>query len=163
MNIACCRVVAVVLFFSVMGGGAVALAGNAAFCAEMPSTARPAARTPQATLKLISVQMNVSATTKEERVTAALKLLEQAADAEGPGIYVLPEYAMCPLPNIAAVAANQEPVPGPITKRFGEVAAKRGLWVAVGMSETSPDPKRPYNAIAIIGPQGQLLLQRYEG
>lgn len=121
-----------------------------------PPAARCAQPAPKPTLKFVSLQMNVAAKTKEERIAGALRLLEKAADAEGPGVYVLPEYALSPLPDAAGPAAAQEPIPGPATQRFSEVAARRGLWVAVGMAETSPDPKRPYNAIAILGPQGQV-------
>jgi predicted amidohydrolase len=142
----------------VLGGGVAAWALDAAAGTSAWNRIMnpPPGRVPQAKLKLVSLQLNVSGTTKEERATAALNLLERGADAEGPGIYVFPEYALCPMPNAAAVAANQEPVPGPMTERFSKVAQKRGIWIAIGMSETSPDPKRPYNAIVILGPHGQL-------
>jgi len=112
---------------------------------------------PKPELKLVAVQMDVSATTREERVEAALKLLERAAKKEGPGVYVLPEYAVTLMPkDAAAIVAQAEPVPGPITERFQKVAQKRGIWVAVGMLERSADANRPYNTIAIIGPRGEL-------
>jgi len=120
-------------------------------------TTTPSPAPPKSELKLIAVQMDVSAVTKEERVVAALKLLDRAAENEGPGVYVFPEYALTPMPkDAAAIVAQAEPVPGPITERFRHVAQKRGIWVAVGMLESSSDPTRPYNTIAIVGPRGEL-------
>jgi predicted amidohydrolase len=106
-------------------------------------------------MKFVSLQLNVNAKTRDARVVAALNLLERAAQAEGPGIYLFPEYSLAPLSDAASVAANQEAVPGPMIERFRAVAKERNVWVAVGMCETSPDPKRPYNAIVILGPHGQ--------
>ncbi len=125
-------------------------------CGNWGTGPRPTCRTPEPRLKLVSLQLDVSGTTKEARAAAAIRLIEQAVDAEGKGVYVLPEYTLCPLPNAAAAAAHQEPVPGPMTGRFGEIARKRGIWIVIGMSETSTDPMRPYNAIVILGPQGEL-------
>jgi predicted amidohydrolase len=115
------------------------------------------ADSPRQYLKLVSVQMDVTAVSREERLTGAMRLLERAAESEGEGLYVLPEYALSPLLNdAAAIVAQAEAVPGPMTERFSQLANKRGIWIAVGLLETSPDPQRPYNSIAIIGPQGQL-------
>jgi len=125
-------------------------------CGHWGTGPRPACRTPEAKMKFVSLQLNVSGKTRDERVTAAIGLVERAAKAEGPGIYLLPEYSLCPLSTPASAVANQEAVPGPMTNRFAELAKKLNIWVAVGMSEKSPDPKKPYNAIVIIGPHGQL-------
>ena len=123
--------------------------------------ATPAPAAPKAELKFVSVQMDVSAVTREERVVSALKLLERAAESEGPGIYVLPEYALTTMPkDAAAIVAQQEPIPGPITDRFRALAEKRNIWIAVGMLESSADAKKPYNTIAIVGPKGQLFRYR---
>jgi len=106
---------------------------------------------------LISLQMDVSGKTKEARLAAAEALLEKATAAEGPGIYVLPELALTPLPD---VAASQEPVPGPMTKRLGELADRKKAWIVVGMAETSANAKRPYNSIVAIGQHEQVLRYR---
>jgi predicted amidohydrolase len=116
----------------------------------MASAARPE-------LTFVSVQTDVTPVTREKRLAGALDLLERAADAEGEALYVLPEYALSPLPDDAeAIAAQAETVPGPLTSRFSDVARKRGIWIAVGLLETSPDLRRPYNCIAIVGPRGEL-------
>src|SRR6185295_18991982 len=123
----------------------------AAFSDEAPASAPvKASPAPRSELKLVSLQMDVSAVTRENRVLAALKLLEKAADREGHGIYVLPEYALAPMPkDSAAIIAQAEAIPAPITERFRQVAEKRNIWIAVGMLEASADAKHPYNSIAI--------------
>ena len=70
-------------------------------------------------MKFISLQMDVGAGSAAERSAGALALLTRACDAEGAGIYVLPEYALSPLPNdAAAIAAQAESLPGPLSERF---------------------------------------------
>lgn len=126
-------------------------------CGNWGTGPRPPCRVPASKMKFVTVQLNASGKTRDERLKAAIALLEKAADAEGPGIYLFPEYSLCPMATTASVAANQERVPGPMTERFAEIAKKRNLWVGIGMSETSDDPKKPFNAIVIIGPHGQLM------
>jgi 5-aminopentanamidase len=128
----------------------------------VPSAATPArdegiaGHSPES-LKLVSVQTDVSAVTRGARMAGALALLDRAVATEGSGVYVLPEYALSPLPNDGdAIAAQAETVPGPMTERFSELSRRRGIWVAVGLLETAPDPRRPYNCIALLGPHGEL-------
>ena len=52
---------------------------------------------------------------------------------------------------------DQEPVPGPSTEVFAQIAKKRNLWVGVGLAERSADPKKPYNTIAFVGPRPDIL------
>ncbi|MCX5658954.1 MAG: carbon-nitrogen hydrolase family protein, partial [Planctomycetota bacterium] len=126
-------------------------------CDHWPATGSPMpCRIPATKLKFVTLQLNASGKTKEARLDAAIALLEKAADAEGPGVYLLPEYSLYPNVDASSVVANQEKIPGPMTERFAAIATKRNLWVGVGMSETSADPKKPYNAIALIGPHGQI-------
>jgi predicted amidohydrolase len=48
-----------------------------------------------------------------------------------------------------------EPIPGPTTEFFGELAAKYHLHIVVGLHER--DGHRIYNAAALIGPDGSLI------
>lgn len=142
------------LTFALVAFGTMLCLSVHAFAAEVPAAPKPE-------MKFVSVQMDVSARTREERVVRALTLIEQAAQAEGAGLYLLPEYALTPMPkDAAAIVAQAEAIPGPITDRFHELAKKRGIWIAVGMLESSADPKRPYNCVAIVGPAGQLFRYR---
>ena len=48
-----------------------------------------------------------------------------------------------------------EPIPGPTTEVLGEVARKRGVYIAVGISQLHPViPGTLYNSAALIGPSG---------
>ena len=48
-----------------------------------------------------------------------------------------------------------EPIPGPTTEVLGDVAKKRGVYIAVGISQLHPViPGTLYNSAALIGPSG---------
>ncbi len=116
----------------------------------------PTCRVRAPKLKFVCLQLDASAKTKAARLTAAVDLLEQAAAAEGPGVYLLPEYTLCPMSGDNPPAGYQEPIPGPATEVFARIADKHNLWVGVGMAEQSADPKKPYNTVVFVGPHGQL-------
>lgn len=48
-----------------------------------------------------------------------------------------------------------EPVPGPTTKYFGELAKQHGLYIVVGLYER--DSNIVYNVAALLGPDGDLI------
>jgi predicted amidohydrolase len=48
-----------------------------------------------------------------------------------------------------------EPIPGPATRYFGELARKHGLYVVAGLLER--DGHIVYNSAALLGPDGQLV------
>lgn len=51
-----------------------------------------------------------------------------------------------------------EPVPGPITERFGELARRLGVHVLLGsIGEQGGDPQRIYNTSVLLGPDGGVL------
>lgn len=52
------------------------------------------------------------------------------------------------------VAAFAEPLDGPFVGRLTELAADRGTTVVAGMFETSEDPARPYNTLAVVDGDG---------
>ena len=55
-------------------------------------------------------------------------------------------------------AQHAEPIPGPTTQRFGDLATKLGIHLLLGsIIEKSPDPKRTYNTSALLGPEGKLI------
>ena len=75
MTSGCFRTLVMILCFAFVGVDS-ALSDEA-------RTARPLSRE---TLKVVALQFNASGKTREERVVAALKLLERAAEAEGPAV-----------------------------------------------------------------------------
>ena len=113
-------------------------------------------RDPDATdvLRVYAMQVNVSYP-KETRPARVLALLEKAYATHGEGIFVFPEYCLVNhYPDWKELVAQAETVPGPSTEGIMEFAKRCNSYVAVGLLEKSDDPERPYNAIAIFGPDG---------
>jgi predicted amidohydrolase len=52
------------------------------------------------------------------------------------------------------IAPLVEPIPGPTTARFAEIAREHGCWIVVGMPEVQPQTGIFYNSAALIGPDG---------
>ena len=52
------------------------------------------------------------------------------------------------------IAPYVEPIPGPTTERFGELAARYGCYIVVGMPEVDPETDIYYNSLALVGPEG---------
>jgi len=100
------------------------------------------------------MQANVS-DPLEKRIANAIALLKMARREHGRGIYLLPEYFLVDfLPDRAEMVGQAEDVPGPSTDPFMAFAREAGVFVGVGLFHRSADPDRPYNAIALFGPEG---------
>ena len=71
------------------------------------------------------------------------------------GLVVLPEAFMrdfgAPGSDLAGVA---EPLDGPFVAALTAFAAERGTTVVAGMFETSDDPERPFNTLAVVDRDG---------
>jgi predicted amidohydrolase len=81
--------------------------------------------------------------------------LADAAAARGARLIALPEYLHY-RGSDDGFRASARPIPGAHTDPFAEVAKRHGAWVLVGSTaETGPDPRRPYNTSALIGPDGR--------
>ena len=58
------------------------------------------------------------------------------------------------------IASDVEPVPGPTTQRFAEIAADHDCWIVVGLAEVDPETDIYYNSAVLIGPEGPVGLYR---
>ena len=47
-----------------------------------------------------------------------------------------------------------EPIPGPSTERIGELAARHGMVVQLGLAESALAGNVIYNSVALLGPEG---------
>jgi len=63
-------------------------------------------------------------------------------------------YSFFSREQIASVA---EPIPGPTTKALGGVAKRFGIYVAVGLPEHETSTNLYFNAVALIGPKGNVI------
>ena len=104
-------------------------------------------------MRVAAVQLN-SQEDKQRNVSVALDLVERAA-RQGAELVVLPEYTPY-LGRRSGNEANAEPIPGPTSERFAEVAARWGIWLLAGsMLERSDQPGRYYNTSLLFDPSGR--------
>lgn len=102
-----------------------------------------------------AVQLNSQAD-KAENLKTALALAEAAAKA-GARLIVLPEYTdyLGPAPGVDQVA---EPVPGPASRAFGELAARLGVTLVAGSywERSEADPRLLHNTVIVFTRSGDL-------
>jgi len=105
--------------------------------------------------RVAAIQFNPLLGKKAENVERLLQLVEEAALQEA-RLIVLPEMATtgyCWLSR-EEIAPYVEPIPGPTTERFQELAARYNCFIALSMAEVDPATDVYYNAQALIGPEG---------
>lgn len=105
--------------------------------------------------KVATVQFEPTMFEKERNVARLVELVAEAARA-GAELIVTPEMGTtgyCWFDR-AEVAPHVEPVPGPTTARFEEVARDHGCHVVIGMPEVDPASGLYYNSAILIGPDG---------
>jgi predicted amidohydrolase len=105
--------------------------------------------------RVAAIQFEPALFHKEANLTRLLRLTEEAA-AGGARLIVTPEMATTAYcwASRDEVAADVEPIPGPTTRRFAEIAARFGCWIVLGMAEVAPETGIYYNSAVLIGPQG---------
>lgn len=106
-------------------------------------------------LRLGLVQMN-SRSDKEENLAVAERLIADAA-AQGAEVVALPEYVNFLGPR-ELHEANAEPIPGPTTERFAELARRHGIYLLGGsILERSGVAGKYYNTSVLFSPGGDIL------
>jgi predicted amidohydrolase len=75
------------------------------------------------------------------------------ASADLRTIWHLPGTPIDPWFTPRDVREVAEPIPGPTTRRFAELARERGVWLQIGLIERAGD--RCYNAAALLSPAGE--------
>jgi predicted amidohydrolase len=103
------------------------------------------------------IQFEPALFAKDANLAALLRLTEESA-AGGAKLIVMPEMATTGYcwASREEVAGEVEPVPGPTTERFAQLAAHYGCWIVVGLAEVDPDTGVFYNTAVLIGPDGPL-------
>jgi predicted amidohydrolase len=106
-------------------------------------------------LRVACVQLN-SGDDKDANIETALRLIDDAA-ISGARFVALPEV----WPYLGPEAGNRdaaEPIPGPLTDRLAERAARHGIYLHAGtMYETRPGEPKLFNTAVVIGPGGQII------
>ena len=111
--------------------------------------------------RVAAIQFEPALFSKTANLEALLRLTEQAA-AGGAKLIVTPEMATTAYcwATREEIASDVEPVPGPTTERFTEIAARHDCWIVVGMPEVDGETGVYYNSAVLIGPEGPAGLYR---
>ncbi len=106
-------------------------------------------------LRIGLVQMN-SRSDKTANLAVAEQLVTEAAQ-QGAQLVALPEYVNFLGPR-ELHDANAEPIPGPTTERFAELARQLGIYLLGGsILERSDLPNKFYNTSVLFAPDGEIL------
>ncbi len=110
--------------------------------------------------RVAAIQYESTLGEKEKNVTDLLRLVEEAAQHEA-RLIVVPEMATTGYcwESRAEIAPHVEPIPGPTTDRFQQLAASYGCLIAMSLPEVDPATNVYYNSMALIGPEG--VIGRY--
>ena len=111
--------------------------------------------------RVAAIQFEPTLFGKSANLEALLRLTEEAA-AGGAKLIVTPEMATTAYcwATRDEIASDVEPVPGPTTRRFAEIADDHDCWIVVGLAEVDPETDIYYNSAVLIGPEGPAGLYR---
>ncbi len=105
--------------------------------------------------RVAAIQYEPTLGEKEKNVTDLLRLVEEAAQHNA-RLIVLPEMATTGYcwESRSEIAPYVEPIPGPTTDRFQQLATQYDCYIATGLAEVDPATNVYYNCMVLIGPQG---------
>jgi predicted amidohydrolase len=121
----------------------------------------PVVDSPPAPYRVAAIQFEPTLFSKSANLEALLRLTNEAA-AGGAKLIVTPEMATTAYcwATRDEITSDVEPVPGPTTRRFAEMAADHDCWIVVGLAEVDPETDIYYNSAVLIGPEGPVGLYR---
>src|SRR5215212_3980498 len=121
----------------------------------------PGVDAPPSPYRVAAIQFEPTLFGKSANLEALLRLTGEAA-AGGARLIVTPEMATTAYcwATRDEIASDVEPVPGPTTHRFAEIAAEHDCWIVVGLAEVDPETDIYYNSAVLIGPEGPVGLYR---
>ena len=121
----------------------------------------PGVDAPPSPYRVAAIQFEPTLFGKSANLEALLRLTGEAA-AGGAKLIVTPEMATTAYcwATRDEIASDVEPVPGPTTQRFAEIAADHDCWMVVGLAEVDPETDIYYNSAVLIGPEGPVGLYR---
>ena len=111
--------------------------------------------------KVAAIQFDPALGEKDSNISRLLRRTEEAAQ-HGARLIVHPELATtgyCWLSR-EEVAPYVEPVPGPTTMLFEQLAARYDCYIATSLPEVDPATNVYYNCMALIGPSGLIGVYR---
>ena len=112
---------------------------------------------------------NVAIVHDKERNLARFEELIEEAHGQGASFLVLPEVGLQGYADLGFLQGTPESaevkryffreaetIPGPSTERLGELCARTGVTVQLGLAERAVAGNVIYNSVAVIGPEGLL-------
>jgi len=96
---------------------------------------------------------------EKDRNIERLEALVEEAARNGARLVVTPEMATtryC-FTSRREIEPFVEPIPGPTTRRFGEIAARWSSYIVVGLPEVDEATGLFYNSAALVGPSGDVV------
>jgi len=111
--------------------------------------------------RVAAIQYEPALGEKARNVDALSRLTEEAMQ-HGARLVVLPEMATTGYcwQSRTEIAPFVEPIPGPTTECFQQLAARYHSFVAVAMPEIDPLTQVYYNSLALVGPDGLVGVYR---
>jgi len=111
--------------------------------------------------RVAAIQYEPTLGEKEKNITDLLRLTEEAA-SHGARLIVHPEMATTGYCWVSReeIAPFVEPIPGPSTERFLELAARHDCYIATSLPEVDPTTNVYYNSMALLGPSGLIGVYR---
>lgn len=103
--------------------------------------------------RVAAIQYEPTLGEKEKNITDLLQFVEEAAQRNA-RLIVLPEMATTGYcwESRSEIAPYVEPIPGPTTDRFQQLAAQYDCYITVSLAEVDPTTDVYYNSLALIGP-----------
>ena len=107
--------------------------------------------------RVAAIQYEPTLGEKEKNVSDLLRLVEEAARHEA-RLIVLTEMATTGYcwESRTEIAPFVEPIPGPTTDRFQQLASRYNCYIAISLPEVDPSTDVYYNSMALIGPEGMI-------
>lgn len=114
-----------------------------------------------APFKAAAVQFEPHFGEKQRNIEVLLALVEEAAKA-GAKLITTPEMATTGYCwyDRAEVSGFVEPIPGPSTQCFAQLAARYDCYIVLGLPEVDAATDLYYNSAALIGPEGLVGVHR---
>jgi predicted amidohydrolase len=111
--------------------------------------------------RVAAIQFDPVLGAKAANIARLLALTETAA-AGGARLIVLPEMATtgCCWRDRDEIRPHVEPIPGPTTDAFADLALRYDCYIVIGMPEIAPHTGSFYNSAALVGPDGVVGVYR---
>ena len=133
------------------------------------STSKPQTKRGERVIKVAAIQMNAVKFDKGANFKKAESMLREAS-SKGADIACLPECALTGYPRLnrkrlkteeeynkelKKILSIAEPIPGPYSKKFAQLAEELGIYIITGYEELRGG--KVYNTCMLLNPKGEII------